>query len=236
MSHHIIEAKKVFFSYPDGTNALHDINFRITHGESVGIIGSNGAGKSTLMLLLNGSLFPTSGEIRIGDIPLARETVGQIRKAVGMIFQNPDDQLFMPTVEEDIAFGPANLCLPHQEIRKRIEEAMRQTGIEHLRNKPPYRLSAGEKKAASIAGVLAMTPDILVMDEPSSNLDPRARRRLIELLRSFSHTKIIATHDMELVKQLSDRIIILEKGKIVADGDAKSILSNVKLMTDYGFL
>lgn len=235
MSHHIIEAREVSFIYHDGTVALQDINFRIQHGESVCIMGANGAGKSTLTLLLNGSLFPSHGEIRIGDIPLTPQTAGQIRKAVGMVFQDPDDQLFMPTVEEDVAFGPANLGLPVNEIKNRVDYALKQTGMEHLRGKPPYRLSAGEKKAVSIAGVIAMSPDILVMDEPSSNLDPRARRRLIELLKSFYHTKIVATHDLELVRHLASRIIILEKGKIVADGDAGRIL-NSELMKEYGFL
>jgi len=234
MSHHIIEFINVSFKYPDGTEALSNISFRLEHGCSVAIIGANGAGKSTLTLLLNGCLYPSGGEVRIGNIPLLKETVGHFRKAVGMIFQNPDDQLFMPTVEEDIAFGLANLKLPQEEVNKRVAEVLKITGIEHLRNKPPYRLSAGEKKIVSIAGVIAMQPDILVMDEPSANLDPRARRHLIELLKSFTHTKIIATHDMEFVVETCQRVILLSKGKLVADGITTKILTNEKLMSEHG--
>ena len=234
MSHHIVEARDVSFTYPDGTDALSNISFRIEHGCSVALIGANGAGKSTLTLLLNGCLCPSSGEIEIGGIKVSKETACSIRKAVGMVFQNPDDQLFMPTVEEDISFGPANLGLTPSEITENVSLAMEKTGITHLRNKPPYRLSAGEKRAAAIAGVITMSPDILVMDEPSSNLDPMARRRIIELLKSFPHTKIIATHDMELVLEVCSRVILLDRGKIAADGTANEILANETMMKTHG--
>ncbi|MCG2660742.1 MAG: energy-coupling factor ABC transporter ATP-binding protein, partial [Kiritimatiellae bacterium] len=198
MSHHLVEVRDLHFAYPDGTDALKGVSFRITHGESVALVGANGAGKSTLLLHLNGYLTPTRGEVRIGDVPLTRETVVSARHAIGMVFQDPDDQLFMPTVFEDVAFGPLNAGLPATEVEQHVVSALERVGMAHLRDRPPYKLSAGEKRAVAIATVLAMSPDVLVMDEPSSHLDPRGRRRLIELLKSFKHTKIIATHDLEL--------------------------------------
>jgi len=165
---------------------------------------------------------------------LMRETVSMARRAVGMVFQDPDDQLFMPTVAEDVAFGPLNAGLKPDQVELMVATALERVGMAHVRARPPYRLSAGEKRAVAIATVLAMTPDILVMDEPSSNLDSRARRRLIELLRSFEHTRIIATHDLELVVEVCSRVIMLDRGTVVADGPAKEILSNEALMTAHG--
>ena len=179
MSHHIVEVKNLRHIYPDGTAALRDVSFRITHGESVAIIGANGAGKSTLLLHLNGSLAATGGEIRIGDFPLTKGTLPEIRRTVGMVFQDPDDQLFMPTVYDDVAFGPLNLGLPVAEVEQRVRDALDRVGAGHLRDKPPYHLSGGEKKRVAIATVLSMSPDILVMDEPTSGLDPFARRQLM---------------------------------------------------------
>ncbi|MDD5107496.1 MAG: ABC transporter ATP-binding protein, partial [Desulfuromonadaceae bacterium] len=190
MSHHIVEAINLRHRYPDGTLAIKDVSFRITHGESVAIIGANGAGKSTLLQHLNGCLEATSGQIRIGDTPFSTGTLPDIRRTVGMIFQNPDDQLFMPTVYEDVAFGPMNLGLPANEVEKRVTESLQLVGAGHLRNKPPYHLSGGEKKRVAIATVLSMSPNSLVMDEPTSGLDPYARRQLISLLLGFQHTKI----------------------------------------------
>ena len=156
------------------------------------------------------------------------------RRAVGMVFQDPDDQLFMPTVAEDVAFGPLNAGLPADQVELRVATALARVGMAHVRERPPYRLSAGEKRAVAIATVLAMTPDILVMDEPSSNLDPRARRRLIELLQSFEHTKIIATHDLELVVEVCSRVIVLDGGTVVADGPTRDLLSDESLMLAHG--
>jgi len=230
MSHHIVEAKDLYFTYHDGTPAIRGVNFRITHGESVAVVGANGAGKSTLLHHLNGSIVPQRGEVRIGDFPVTKERLKEVRRTVGMIFQNPDDQLFMPTVFDDVAFGPLNCGLPHDEIEIRVDEALAKVGALNLKNRSSTRLSAGEKRAVSIASVLAVSPDILVLDEPNSDLDPRARRRLIELLKTFNHTKIIATHDLDMVLDLCPRTIILAEGKILADGNSLDIFMDEALL------
>lgn len=232
MSHHIVEVQNLRHVYSDGTAALKDISFIITHGESVGIIGANGAGKSTLLLHLNGILEATSGVIRIGDTPLTRGTLPDIRRTVGMVFQDPDDQLFMPTVFDDVAFGPLNLGLPEEYADKRVMEALELVGAGHLRNKPPYHLSGGEKKRVAIATVLAMSPDILVMDEPTSALDPFARRQLMALLKDFKHTKIFTSHDLDMVLELCERTIILHEGTVRADGPTRDIFSDDALLAE----
>ncbi|OIP51232.1 MAG: cobalt ABC transporter ATP-binding protein [Desulfobacterales bacterium CG2_30_60_27] len=234
MSHHIVEARDLSFVYPGGHEALSGVSFRITHGEAVALIGPNGAGKSTLLLHLNGSLLPARGEVRIGDLPVTRQTAPRIRRTVGMVFQDPDDQLFMPTVLEDVAFGPLNYGLAPAEAEDRAVAALERVGMARLRQQPPYTLSAGEKRAVAIATVLAMSPDVLVMDEPSSNLDPRGRRRLIELLKSFEHTRIIATHDLELVVEVCPRVLVMDGGVIVAQGPAHELLNNEDLMLRHG--
>ncbi len=230
MSHHIVEVRDLAYSYPDGTPGLRGVSFRITHGEAVAIVGANGAGKSTLLQHLNGILAPTAGTIRVGDFPLTRATLEEVRRTVGMVFQNADDQLFMPTVEDDVAFGPLNLGLPLEEVRARTAEALGTVGASNLAARPPYRLSGGEKRAVAIATVLAMSPSILVMDEPSSSLDPRARRALIGLLATFRHTKIIATHDLDLVLDLCPRTIVLHQGAVAADGPTERIFSDAGLL------
>jgi cobalt/nickel transport system ATP-binding protein len=234
MSHHIVEARNVIYTYPDGTEALKGVTFRITHGEAVAIVGSNGAGKSTLLLHLNGYLTPAQGDVVIGDTVVTPETAALARRAVGLVFQDPDDQLFMPTVAEDVAFGPLNAGLPPEQVEQRVAHALARVGMSHVRERAPYHLSAGEKRAVAIATVLAMSPDILVMDEPSANLDPRARRRLIELLHSFDHTRIIATHDLELVVEVCSRVIVLDGGKVVADGPTRELLNDEALMNAHG--
>jgi cobalt/nickel transport system ATP-binding protein len=232
MSHHIVEVKELEFSYPDSTHALLGISFTIRHGESVAIVGANGAGKSTLLLHLNGYLAPTVGQVRIGDFPLTRETLQEVRRTVGMVFQDPDDQLFMSTVYDDVAFGPLNLGLPIEEVDTRVQKALETVGVAHLKDRPPYRLSAGQKRRVAIATVLSMTPDILVMDEPTAGLDPQARRQLINLLHSFKHSKIIATHDLDMVMDLCERTIILHDGKIKADGRTSEIFQNEQLLAE----
>ncbi len=230
MSHHLVEVDRLAYAYPDGTQALREISFRVTHGESVAIVGANGAGKSTLLLHLNGYLRPQQGRVRIGDFPLAKETLAAVRRTVGMVFQDPDDQLFMPTVQEDVAFGPLNLGLPADEVELRVVDALERVGALALRERPPYRLSGGEKRAVAIATVLAMDPAILVMDEPSSNLDPGARRRLIRLLSGFEHTKLIATHDLDLALELCERTIVLREGRVAADGPSTEIFADSELL------
>lgn len=232
MSHHIVEAKNLEFSYPDSTHALLGISFKIKHGESVAIVGANGAGKSTLLLHLNGYLTPTTGQVRIGDFPLTKETIQEVRRTVGMVFQDPDDQLFMSTVYDDVAFGPLNLGLPVEEVDTRVQKALETVGVAHLKDRPPHRLSSGQKRRVAIATVLSMTPDILVMDEPTAGLDPQARRQLINLLRTFKHSKIIATHDLDMVMDLCERTIILHDGKIKADGPTSEIFQNEQLLAE----
>ncbi len=234
MSHHSIEVSDLGFTYPDGTAALDAVSFRIGHGESIALVGANGAGKSTLLMHLNGFLLPSCGAVRIGEVPVGKGTVADIRKTIGMVFQDPDDQLFMPTVSEDVAFGPMNLGLPVEEIQLRVDDALERVGALHLADRPPYRLSGGEKRAVAIATVLAMAPSILVMDEPSSNLDPRARRRLITLLDTFDHTKIIATHDLDMAMDLCERTIVMSDGTITADGPTHEIFADDALLEASG--
>jgi len=230
MSHHIVDFKDVVYRYPDGTTALQGITFRISHGESVGVVGANGAGKSTLLLQTNGYMLPSSGRIQIGDTELSPQTRQEIRKKVGVVFQDPDDQLFMPTVYDDVAFGPLNLGMSPERVAERVRAALETVGCLELGNKPPHHLSAGQKRAVAIAAVLAMQPDILVMDEPSSNLDPKARRHLITLLRKFKHTKIIASHDLDMILDVCERCLVIKDGYVVADGPAKTLLTDQALL------
>ena len=230
MSHHIVQAKRLSFAYPDGTVGLRDISFLITHGEKVALVGANGAGKSTLLLHLNGSLLPAEGTVRVGDASLTKKTLKAVRRSVGMVFQNPDDQLFMPTVMDDVMFGPLNLDMTEAEARQKAEEALTTVGALSLADRPPYKLSGGEKRAVSIASVIAMSPSILVMDEPTANLDAKSRRAVIALLQSFDHTKIIATHDLDLALDVCDRAIVLKEGTVAADGPIARLFTDDALL------
>lgn len=232
MSHHIIDFKDVHFAYPDGTKALDGISFRITHGESVGIVGANGAGKSTLISHMNGYLLPAKGTITIGDLQLSKSTLSNARKTVGVVFQNPDDQLFMPTVFDDVAFGPLNLGMTEERVVERVNEALNTVGCLHLKDKPPHHLSMGQKRAVTIAAVIAMQPDILVMDEPAASLDPKSRRQLINLLKEFRHTKIIASHDLDLIIDVCERCLVISDGKVAADGATGELLTNELLLKE----
>lgn len=234
MSHHLVELRGVSYRYPDGPAALQEVSLRITHGEAVALVGANGAGKSTLLQLLNGWLLPDAGEVRVGDVPVTPATLTTVRRTVGMVLQDPDDQLFMPTVGEDIAFGPRNLGLPEDEVQVRVQQALAAVGEEHLAGRAPYRLSAGEKRGAAIAAVLALQPDILVLDEPTSFLDPRARRRVLRLLAGFTHTRIIATHDLPLVRELCVRTVVLENGQVAADGPTAQVFADKVLLERCG--
>lgn len=234
MSHHKLEASSLHFSYPDGQEAIKNISFSIHHGEAVGVIGANGAGKSTLLMLLMGILFPDSGEILVGDVQLTRKTLPVVRQRLGLVFQNPDDQLFMNTVYDDVAFGPRNYKLEEKNVEAVAEAALEKVGISHLKERAPYKLSVGEKRAAAIAAVLSMQPDILIMDEPTSALDPKSRRRIMNLLKSFDHTKVITSHDLDMVYEVCSRVIVIKKGEIAADGPAEDILSNEALLDSCG--
>lgn len=226
MSHHYIKFSNVHFVYPDGFEALKGVSLHITHGERVALLGRNGAGKSTLILLTNGLLLASEGEVNIGGVPVTKKTLPIVRQSVGMVFQNPDDQLFMPTVEEDVAFGPLNMGLPYHEVERRVKSALEAVNAENLRKKSPVQLSGGLRRRVAIATVLSMEPSILVLDEPTSNLDFGARRDLIILLGGFHHTQLIATHDLEMVKELCPRSIVIDSGEIIADGRTEVLLAD----------
>ena len=234
MSHHYIKFTDVHFSYPDGYEALRGVSFNISHGERVALLGRNGAGKSTLILMTNGLLMPTSGEVNIGGIPITKRTLMQVRQSVGMVFQNPDDQLFMPTVEEDVAFGPLNMNLPYEEVERRVVEALTSVKALNLRKKSPMQLSGGQRRRVAIATVLSMEPAILVLDEPTANLYFISRRDLIDLLKGFTHTQLIATHDLDMVRELCGRTIVLDEGKIIADGQTSDILEDTNVKATLG--
>lgn len=234
MSHHYLLFDDVHYRYPNGYEALRGVSFRVTHGEKVALVGANGAGKSTLLLHTDGLLMPSQGEVVMGGITLTRRTLSLVRQSVGLVFQDSDNQLFMPTVEEDVAFGPSNMRLEPAEIERRVVDALEAVGALHLRKSSPFQLSGGQKKRVAIATVLSMEPSILVMDEPTSNLDPRARRQIIDLIRRFRHTTLIATHDMEMVLDLCDRTIVMKDGKIVADGSTQHVFGDLALLEDCG--
>lgn len=226
----IVDIKNLRYTYPDRTEALGGLTLRIARGESVGIVGANGAGKTTLLSQLNGLLPPTTGTVHIDGYPVTPKNLPRIRRSIGMVFQNPDDQLFMPTVYDDVAFGPLNLGLSAADADARVTAALSKVGAAHLKNRPPYKLSGGQKRAVAIAAVLAMEPHLLVMDEPSAGLDPLARRNLINLLASIKHTKIIASHDLDLVLDLCARTIVLHNGVILADGPSGDIFADDALL------
>ncbi len=230
MSDRIIQVECLSYRHPDGTRALEDVSFSIQRGEAVAIIGANGAGKSTLLLHLNGCLLPQTGSVVIDGQPVARELLPRIRRSVGMTFQNADDQLFMPTVADDLAFGPRNMGLPAAEVEQRVAAALAAVDAVHLRDRPPYRLSGGEKRRVALATVIAMEPDIIVMDEPTTGLDSFGRRALIRILKGIDHTRVIATHDLSLVSELCQRVILLHRGRIAADGPVDRILGDGELL------
>jgi cobalt/nickel transport system ATP-binding protein len=235
MHHNPISISQLSYSYPDGTKALQKLDLEIKATEKVALVGANGSGKSTLLLHLNGVLLPQEGEIVVGENIVNRKNLQHIRNFVGLVFQNPDDQLFMPTVWQDVAFGPMNQGFRGQELSDRITQAMNSVGldIEQYRNRQAHNLSGGEKKRVAIAGVLAMEPQVLAFDEPTAQLDPRSRRQLIQLLKSLPQTQLIATHDLDLALEISDRTVILNQGQIVYDGDTKTALSDSDLLEKY---
>lgn len=232
MHHNPISIENLTYTYPDGTKALREINLYIRASERVALIGANGSGKSTLQLHLNGILMPQEGKVIIGEWPVTSQNLREIRNFVGLVFQNPDNQLFMPTVWEDVAFGPMNMGLRDAELKKRVLQAMAAVDIdpEWYGQRNTDNLSGGEKKRIAIAGVLAMQPQVLVFDEPSAQLDPRSRRQLIELLQSLPLTQLIATHDLDLALELCDRTIVLSQGQVVYDGETERVMSNSEFL------
>ncbi|MDW8326797.1 MAG: ABC transporter ATP-binding protein [Anaerolineales bacterium] len=232
--HYTIEVTGLTFSYPDGHRALNGVDLRIAPGEKVALVGPNGAGKSTLMLHLNGILNGGAGEVRVCGLPVKAENLGRVRAAVGLVFQDPDDQLFSATVYEDVAFGPLHMGLPEAEVRRRVEAALAAVGMSAYAARVPHHLSVGEKKRIAIATVLSMDPEILVLDEPSAGLDPRARRGLIRLLCELPQTMLVASHDLRLVAEVFPRTVIMDQGRIVADGPTPVLLTDVALLNAHG--
>ncbi|HHE31054.1 MAG TPA: energy-coupling factor ABC transporter ATP-binding protein [Chlorobaculum parvum] len=230
----MIAIEQLAYTYPDGTRALDGIDLRVGKGESLCIAGSNGAGKSTLVNHLNGWLLPQEGAVRIGELQVNKKAVEEIRKMVGLVFQKPDDQLFMARVWDDVMFGPANLGMDEAKIRAEAERLLRIFGLWELHDKPPAHLSQGQKRFAAIATVLVMQPQVLVMDEPTSDLDPRNRRKLIELVNKLPMTRITVSHDLDFIWDTCERVCILSKGKMVADGPTKKLLSNQQLLEANG--
>ena len=228
MSHHYIKFTDVSYIYPDGTEALKGVTFYIHHGERVALLGLNGSGKSTLLLQTNGLLFPTTGEVNVGDVPVTKQTARHVRQTVGMVFQNPDDMLFMSTIYDDVAFGPRNMNLPEKEVERRVRKALEDVGLRDMEEKTAFQLSGGQRRSAAIASVLSMEPDILVLDEPTANLDARSRRHLIEILKRFTHTILVATHDFDFARELCGRGILLENGRKTADGAISTVIQELE--------
>ena len=236
-----LEVSGLAFAYPDGHQALFGVDFSIGRGERVALLGPNGAGKTTLVLHLNGILAAGQGRVSVAGLPVARENLREIRRRVGLVFQDPDDQLFMPTVRDDVAFGPANLGLRGAALDARVDRALEQVGLAGLADRPPFHLSFGQRRRAAVATVLAMEPEILVLDEPSSNLDPASRRELAGVLESLDVTVLMVTHDLPYAMQLCPRSVILSGGVIAADGSTGDLLADAGLLAahrlelPYGF-
>lgn len=231
--HHTIEVRDLKFAYPDGRHALRGVSLRVEPNEKMALVGPNGAGKSTLLLHLNG-LLKGEGQVIVAGTDVQHGEIGQLRAAVGFVFQNPDDQLFSPTVFEDVAFGPLHMGLPEPEIRERVARALATVNMEEYVDRVSHHLSIGEKKRIAIATVLSMEPEILVLDEPTAGLDPRARRRLINHLRDLEMTMLVSTHDMALVAELFPKVAIMDEGRIVAEGLSREILTDKALLEKHG--
>jgi cobalt/nickel transport system ATP-binding protein len=232
-----IEVRDLRYRYHDGTEALRSVSLRLAAGECVALLGPNGSGKSTLLLHLNGILpeKPSGdGAVKIMGQPVTSDNLETVRRQVGLVFQDPDDQLFCPTVEEDVAFGPRQLALPEAEVSARVEKTLGQVGLAGFGQRATHHLSHGEKRRVCLAGVLVCEPAILVLDEPTSDLDPRGRREFKALLRQIPATKLIATHDLELAVELCSRAIVLDHGQIVADGPTADLLNDEQLMLEHG--
>jgi cobalt transport protein ATP-binding subunit len=229
-----VEIEHLHYQYPDGFEALKGIDLRIGAGEKVAVVGPNGAGKSTLLLHLNGIYEATHGTVRIGDTVVDRDSVRRIRAEVGLVFQDPDDQLFSPTVFEDVAFGPLHMGVAEAEIHDRVERALAAVGMTGFERRIPHRLSLGQRKRVALATVLSMDPSVLVFDEPSAGLDPRGRRELIGVLQRLEQTLVVSTHDMRLVSEVFPRTVVMDDGRIAADGETSSIMSDDQFLEAHG--
>ncbi|MFG3047630.1 energy-coupling factor ABC transporter ATP-binding protein [Streptomyces sp. NPDC048241] len=225
-----LEVSGLAFAYPDGHQALFGVDFTVPRGERVALLGPNGAGKTTLVLHLNGILSGGTGTVTVAGLPVGKRRMAEIRQKVGIVFQDPDDQLFMPTVREDVAFGPAAAGLKGAELAERVRTALEQVGMADFADRPPHHLSFGQRRRVAVATVLAMRPEILVLDEPSSNLDPASRRELADILRSLDVTVLMVTHDLPYALELCPRALILSDGVIAADGPTGKLLSDEALM------
>jgi cobalt/nickel transport system ATP-binding protein len=230
MSHAVVDARGLRFTYPDGQVALDGVDLHVEEGQRVALLGPNGAGKTTFALHLNGILEPSAGEVSIGGIPVIERNFVEIRRRVGMVFQDPDDQLFMSTVGQDVAFGPANLGLAGEELETRVRLALEAVDASHVADRAPHHLSGGERRRAAIATVLAMHPDVLVLDEPSAGVDPYGRRELVTTLDALDITQLVITHDLPFALELCERAVILDQGKVVADGATGEILGDATLL------
>jgi len=229
----VLETKSVSYNYPDGTSALEDVNFSASKGEIVALLGPNGAGKSTLFLHFNGILRPSSGTVMVENTPLdyGKKAIMQVRQKVGIVFQNPDDQLFAPTVAEDVAFGPLNIGLDPDEVERRVAESLKRVGMEGFEKKPPHHLSGGQKKRVAIAGILAMQPEIMVLDEPTSGLDPKGASQILHLLHQLNQdgmTIVISTHDVDLVPLYASQVYIISEGHIIKEGTPQNVFGDVE--------
>lgn len=209
----------VSYKYPAGVQALDNVSFTVHQGEKVGLVGLNGSGKSTLMLCTVALLSPDSGEIYVDDTKITTKNYSTARKRIGLVFQNSDDQLFMPTVEEDVAFGPRNMKLDEKEVERRVEEALALTGCTELKSRAPFRLSGGQKRMVSVATILSMQPEMLVLDEPTSALDYVAQDQLTEILRNLNHTMMISSHDLDFIRTICHRVIVMKEGRVIYDGN-----------------
>ena len=225
----MLDLNNVTFSYEAGRPVLADLSFRIANGESVGLIGANGAGKSTLMKVLLG-LLAAEGDILVDGMRVEKKTLPEIRRKMGFILQNSDNQMFMPTVFEDIMFAPLNYGMSREEAEKKTDEVLERLGISYLKNRHNHRISGGEKRMAAIATILAMEPDVILMDEPTSALDPYNRRIVINTIRSMYQTKLVASHDLDLILDTCDRVLLISGGRLIADGPAEEILLNRELL------
>ncbi len=231
MSAPVLDVRGLAYAYPDGHQALYGVDLHVHRGERVALLGPNGAGKTTLVLHLNGILSAGAGSVSVSGLPVTKPNLGEVRRRVGVVFQDPDDQLFMPTVRDDVAFGPANLGLRGPELDHRVRTSLDKVGMAEYVDRPPHHLSFGQRRRVAVATVLAMEPEVLVLDEPSSNLDPASRRELAEILTALDVTVLMVTHDLPYAFELCPRSVILSDGAIVADGPTYDVLTDDALMS-----